>query len=325
MEASTAGTSIKEAESDKSTLAGTSGSAEPVMSHAMSQGDSSASSPAAHEEAGQSRAAIAVSFPNQIQSQAAGGTAAVKGMDASGSGRATTQATQQAGHANVLHATTARTASSSAGQAGASVQDQSSPIPTRDPSVTYAAIDTDRSSASASNSSLASTSATTVRATFAALDAESGTNAATWIHAGRQQAEAGIQDPALGWVGVRAQMGPNGVHAALVPNSADAAQSLGSHLAGLNTYLAEQRTPVETLIVAAPEHSWEGQGMNQGGGQNPGQEADQGGYFGRQAEADSGTSVAAPASRSEAAAARAQPDPFSTNVTPGGLYISVMA
>jgi hypothetical protein len=118
------------------------------------------------------------------------------------------------------------------------------------------------------------------RETFAALDAEAAPGAPVWTHAGSQRAEAGFQDPALGWVGVRADLGGGGVHAALVPGSADAAEALGGHLAGLNSYLAEHHTPVETLTLAAPEGRWAGsqgadqgmrQGMNQGEGQNPGQ------------------------------------------------------
>jgi hypothetical protein len=75
-------------------------------------------------------------------------------------------------------------------------------------------------------------------------------------------------------------VGAGGVHASLLPGSADAAQALGGHLAGLNSYLAEQHTPVETLTLAAPEGRWAGpgggdpgtgQGLNQGERQNAGQ------------------------------------------------------
>jgi len=121
--------------------------------------------------------------------------------------------------------------------------------------------------------------------TFAALDAGTTVGAPSWIHAGGRQAEAGFEDPALGWVGVRADLSGGSVHAALVPGSTEAAQALSAHLAGLNTYLSEQHTPVATLTMAAPgssgieagpEHSWDqgmGQGMQQGrdqhGEQNP--------------------------------------------------------
>ncbi|MGD0292561.1 MAG: hypothetical protein ABSB30_01780 [Terracidiphilus sp.] len=119
------------------------------------------------------------------------------------------------------------------------------------------------------------------RETFATLDATGATAATTWIHAGTQRAEAGYQDPALGWVGVRADMSGGGVHAQLVPGSTDAAQALGSHLAGLNTYLAEHHTPVETLTLTAPEGGWSGlsgqgagEGMQQEAGQQTAQSTD---------------------------------------------------
>jgi hypothetical protein len=121
------------------------------------------------------------------------------------------------------------------------------------------------------------------RETFATLDAEGATGKPTWIHAGAQQAEAGFQDPTLGWVSVRADASGGGVHAELVPGSADAAQALGSHMAGLNAYLAEHHTPVETLTLSAPESGWAGmsnnkgggEGMQQGAGQQTGQETAQ--------------------------------------------------
>jgi hypothetical protein len=122
------------------------------------------------------------------------------------------------------------------------------------------------------------------REAFATLDAGGATGKPTWIHAGAQRAEAGFQDPALGWVGVRADMGGGGIHAELVPGSADAAQTLGSHLAGLSAYLAEHHTPVETLTLTSPEDGssglgsgkGSGDGMQQGTGHETGQGATQG-------------------------------------------------
>lgn len=87
--------------------------------------------------------------------------------------------------------------------------------------------------------------------TFAALDAEPAAGAPSWIHAGAQQAEAGFEDPALGWVGVRADLGVGGIHAAILPGSADAAQLLSGHLAGLSAHLAAQQIPVDSLRMAA--------------------------------------------------------------------------
>jgi hypothetical protein len=112
--------------------------------------------------------------------------------------------------------------------------------------------------------------------TFAALDADTLTGKPSWIHAGARRAEAGFQDPALGWVGVRAETSGGTVHATLMPGSAEAAQTLGGHMAGLNAYLVEEHSSVATLTLAAPEGRESGlgagqdanQGMNQGGGQN---------------------------------------------------------
>jgi hypothetical protein len=56
-------------------------------------------------------------------------------------------------------------------------------------------------------------------------------------------------------VGVRADSGGGSVHASLVPGSAEAAQTLGSHLAGLNDYLAERHPAVGTVTVAGHEGS----------------------------------------------------------------------
>ena len=112
--------------------------------------------------------------------------------------------------------------------------------------------------------------------TFAALDADTLTGTPSWIHAGARRAEAGFQDPALGWVGVRAEASGGTVHATLMSGSVEAAQTLGGHMAGLNAYLAEEHSSVATLTLAAPEGRGSGldagqdanHGMNQGGGQN---------------------------------------------------------
>ncbi len=93
----------------------------------------------------------------------------------------------------------------------------------------------------------------TPRDAFAALDRAVPSVAPTWVHAGAARAEAGFEDPALGWVGVRAQLGGGGVHASLVPGSTDAALALGNHLAGLNAYLAEHHAEVSAVTLSAPE------------------------------------------------------------------------
>jgi hypothetical protein len=107
-------------------------------------------------------------------------------------------------------------------------------------------------------------SAAAVRDPFAALDQDHATPPATWIHAGTHHAEAGYFDPALGWIGVRADATLSGVHAALVPGSAEAAQVLGSHVAGLNAYLSEHHREAAMVTMTAPQDGREGPGSGPG-------------------------------------------------------------
>lgn len=176
-----------------------------------------------------------------------------------------------------------------------------------------------------------------VQETFAALDAGTGAAGISWTHASSHQAEAGYQDPALGWVSVRAQSNMEGIHAALVPGSADAAQSLSGHLAGLNAYLSDRQTQVESLRVAPPESHWAGQGTGQGTGQEmsqsggqshgqaPGQQSNQDIY----AERQSGGTTALPTVGGVVSAPRSQASPeleTQAGLTMGGgTYVSVMA
>lgn len=183
-----------------------------------------------------------------------------------------------------------------------------------------------------------SPAATGSRETFAALDAEPAAGAPSWIHAGARQAEAGFQDPALGWVGVRADLSGGGVDASIVPGSAEAAQSLSGHLAGLNAHLAAEQIPVDSLRMAhTPESGYSGanQGANQG--------AMQGGQHGtgqgtqQQGEHSSGQGLTSPSgmgSQFGQSAVRGsvagQPEPrTSSSVSPGpfanGTHISVVA
>jgi hypothetical protein len=101
------------------------------------------------------------------------------------------------------------------------------------------------------------------RDAFAELDSAPASGTVTWTHASPRQAEAGFEDPVLGWVGVRAEMSGGAVHAAVVPGSAEAAQELGRQMEGLHSYLAEQRTPVESLSMASAG----GRGGDPGSGQ----------------------------------------------------------
>jgi len=176
--------------------------------------------------------------------------------------------------------------------------------------------------------STAAISAPGSRETFEALDSQSAMERPAWIHSGAQRAEVGFEDPSLGWVGVRAESDGGRVHAEVVPGSADAAQALSGHLAGLNAYLAEHHTQVETLTVATPESRPADMAgdrqMQQGAGQHAGQQTAQG--------AGSGSSP----SPSSSSNVRVSADSGST-VTQGGaggsaeiegrkgMHISVMA
>lgn len=167
-----------------------------------------------------------------------------------------------------------------------------------------------------------STGAPTVRDTFAALDSEPGTATPTWVHAGAQQAEAGFHDPTLGWVGVRADSSGGTIHASLVPGSADAAQTLGGQLDGLNAYLAEHHKPVENVTVAAPEAHVAEQAMGQGASQNMQQGSNQNSNQndGRSTGQGIGAQASVPISAVSSPAVQHE----SVAVT-GGVHISVMA
>jgi hypothetical protein len=167
---------------------------------------------------------------------------------------------------------------------------------------------------------------------FATLDAAVTEPRATWIHADTQRAEAGFQDPALGWVGVRANTSGGGVHAELLPGSADAAQALGSHMAGLNAYLAEHHMPVETLTMTAPEGGWSGIGSDQSAGQNMQQGAGQQAGQEMAQNTDGGShfpafrdSTALPAVASELPALKAELDGSAQLAWLKSGHISVMA
>jgi hypothetical protein len=77
-----------------------------------------------------------------------------------------------------------------------------------------------------------------------------------------------------------------GVHATLMPASPDAAQALGGHMAGLNAYLAEEHTPVETLTLAMPagrgaDAGAPGHGANQDMNQGMSQDMNQSRSYGQ--------------------------------------------
>jgi hypothetical protein len=206
----------------------------------------------------------------------------------------------------------------------------------RDTAAAQAAI---HSAANFAGGSTASAAGPATHDTFAALDAEPTAAMPTWVHAGARQAEVGYQDPVLGWVGVRADASGGGVRASLVPDSADSAQALGGHMAGLNAYLNEQHTPVQSLTVAAPESRSAGldqngnQGASQNGSQGGSQEMDQGAgrnsgqgtYTEPQSSARTSSTAGVAADPAEGTSRAGRADGTDMNATARGVHISVMA
>jgi hypothetical protein len=164
----------------------------------------------------------------------------------------------------------------------------------------------------------------TARETFAALDSGLDTRTAvgtpSWVHAGGQRAEAGFEDPALGWVSVRADLSGGSVHAAVVPGSAEAAQALSGHMAGLSAYLADEHAPVATLTMAHPYAS----AMDAGVGQNPQQGS--GGEQSSAAAPQNGTQPSGgTAAAASATASRGGFEARQDAAAGRGVHISVMA
>ena len=263
---------------------------------------------------------ISLSIPHSVGAD----SAAPSGSDekTAPAGKSTTaKSTEFDLRPNTLRAHPVHSAQPVPTQSVGAVQLQTAAMAARDASATNAAGVARSSSESSAGSPSAAVEAPAVRETFASLDAAVSTSAPTWIHASPHQAEAGFKDPALGWVAVRAQTDANGIHATLVPGSADAALSLSTHLAGLHAHLAEHQTPVATLTLAAQDSHWAGSGMGQSAGQNAGQ----GEHSGQQADVRSSASATAPAVRSHSAMTADRNDAGSAEMTPGGAYISVMA
>lgn len=160
--------------------------------------------------------------------------------------------------------------------------------------------------------------------TLAALDAANEPVSQHWIQAGARRAEAGFEDPVLGWIGVRAQLDSTGVHAALVPSSGAAAESLGAHLAGLNAYLAEHHAPVDSLKLEAPALRTPEQGTQMGLAQGHGNDAGNGHGSGAQTTLDQRTNTDSTNS-SDGAAVTVTPTVPQVFISPESRYISVVA
>jgi hypothetical protein len=138
----------------------------------------------------------------------------------------------------------------------------------RDPSSVQAANGT---AAGVGTSPAQAQGASTTHQTFAALDNLDLSPTLNWAHAGTRHAEAGFEDPALGWIGVRADQIGGGVHAIVVPATAEAALALGPQMAGLNAHLAESHTPLASLFLGSTGGAEGGAGSDQSFNQSAGQ------------------------------------------------------
>ena len=286
---------------------------------AMQQDSSSSFHTVTRPESLQQSAAI-VPGANGAEIQLNAATAVLKAAEsreAPAVGSIARQASPLAGRSNEVAIETAHVAN----QADLSAQEQSF-LPIRDTAGVQIAPGATGNGSYAGTSTSTGAAVSGIQETFVSIDGANHAPAATWVHAGARTAEAGYQDPALGWVGVRAQVDINGVHAALVPGSADAAQALGGHLAGLNTYLAEHHAGVETLTMAAPEGRSNEQDQNQRSGQNPEQGSSMGEHSGQSGDSNRNRALDSTATRRIVAA------PSEGTVVgspPGGVYVSVMA
>ena len=158
--------------------------------------------------------------------------------------------------------------------------------------------------------------------TFAALDREAQPGPVQWVHAGARHAEAGYLDSALGWVGVRAEASPGGIHAAVLPGSFAAAQVLSGHMSGLSAFLAEHHGGSSTITLASPGNEGRAtataqeNSAGQGGGRDHGRDAS--GAGGLETEAPQpGTSRTADPPGGGAASG--------SGIRVSGTHISVMA
>jgi hypothetical protein len=159
--------------------------------------------------------------------------------------------------------------------------------------------------------------------TFAALDSDASVRP-LWIHAGARSAEAGFEDPALGWVGVRAGADAHGVHASVVPGSAEAAAALGGHMSGLNAFLSEHHAELGKVTLAGAENQSGGTSTNGGTGHDAsaqnGEPGNRGAGGNLIAESDRVSTTAEQSGR-----IAAQPASETAANGRSGVHISVMA
>lgn len=159
--------------------------------------------------------------------------------------------------------------------------------------------------------------------TFAAMDGAGNSIHSSWIHAGAHQAEAGFEDPSLGWVSVRAGLNAGGISAVVMPGSAEATAALGAHMAGLHDYLLERHSPVESLTLASAQNTGADAGLKQEMQHQGQQQSAQDNPTNAQAS-NSTPGLLDTASPAQTTQLNRSDGPAPLSVT-GGSYISVMA
>lgn len=214
-----------------------------------------------------------------------------------------------------VHGTAAEAVRATTSGAAASTQDALASSMVRESGAAVAT----STNAQVADSSAVSAGNSSVHATFAALDSGNAGGSAAWTQTGSHAAEAGYRDPVLGWVSVRAEQDASGVHATVIPVSQDAAQSLGTHLAGLSAYLAEHNSAVNSVAITSPDASAAGMSMGQGMSSQSGQGQQSAGQDTLASNVDFGAMERSGAiSSSSTAAAMA-------SLGSSGTYISVLA
>ena len=76
-----------------------------------------------------------------------------------------------------------------------------------------------------------------------------------WVHTGAHRAEAGFEDPSIGWISVRAERDSNGVRAVLVAGSNNAEEVLNAHLGGLNAHLVSNHVAIPPVTMSTEHES----------------------------------------------------------------------
>jgi hypothetical protein len=110
---------------------------------------------------------------------------------------------------------------------------------------------------------------------FTALDSATTDGTPRWTLAGNHKAEAGFQDPSLGWISVRAQSTSGTIHADVVAPTEVAAHVLNGHLEGLNAHMAAHYEHLSAVTVSTNDPARNGRDplaeMSQGGSSDGGQ------------------------------------------------------